>query len=797
MIILALDTSTEQLALALARVHDDGGYELLATHDEPAPRRANTQLVPNIDTLMASCGLTASALDRVACGRGPGSFTGVRIGIATAKGIATGLHVPLHGISTLDAIAWRVHASGYRGDFGVVDDAMRGEVYPVRYSSAEKGPVRQTVDSVAKPDVISRMWAEDATGPMLVCGDGLKKYGAVFAAAFEACGKADLLTLAEDDLNHVSGEGLVAAFCDASKKNMLDSGDAGALLPLYTRLSDAEENERKRSASESVPKSGVADERAIGGLILRPLSRRDVPSVAAVERAAFIDGASGDAWSEGMLEDELGREDRIWWVASEGGEIVACCGGWVVDGTVHILDVAVVPERRNEGIAERLVRRVAHDALDLGATRITLEVRVDNKAAQALYSKLGLEEEGIRPHYYPGGIDACIMSGDLPLARSTGARRAGAAGGTRAAVAGMEVRDSVVHVDTSSEVHPLILAIETSCDETAAALIDGAGNLHSDVLASQIDFHARFGGVVPEIASRKHTEAIVGVVEEALLVAGRDLGNPQLDFRDLDAIAVTTRPGLVGALVVGLAFAKGLAWVCDLLLIEVDHLEGHIYASRLITPDIEPPMIALLVSGGHTMLVHAKAWGEYEILGETLDDAVGEAFDKVAKALGLGYPGGPILSKLAKDGNPRAIDFPRAMLHSGDLKFSLSGLKTAVITYIRAEEEAGRALDLRDLAASFQQAVIDVQVAKALTAVKQTGASEFCLGGGVAANPALRDALRLKMEKQGVRVTLPSLSACTDNAGMIAAVGLARYDAGRFSSFDCDALAHGSIDVAY
>ncbi|MBQ6586906.1 MAG: tRNA (adenosine(37)-N6)-threonylcarbamoyltransferase complex transferase subunit TsaD, partial [Coriobacteriales bacterium] len=344
---------------------------------------------------------------------------------------------------------------------------------------------------------------------------------------------------------------------------------------------------------------------------------------------------------------------------------------------------------------------------------------------------------------------------------------------------------------------PLILAIESSCDETAAAVIGGDGKLHSDCLASQIDFHARFGGVVPEIASRKHTEAIVGVVEEALLRAGKDLGRPELDFRDLDAIAVTTCPGLVGALVVGLAFAKGLSWAVGKPLVEVNHLEGHLYANRLLVPDIEPPLIALLVSGGHTMLVHVKDWGEYETLGSTLDDAAGEAFDKVAKALGLGYPGGPIISRLAKTGDPHAIDFPRAMMHSGDSMFSLSGLKTAVITYIRKEEAAGRAIDLPNLAASFQQAVVDVQVAKAVRSVQETGAREFCLGGGVAANPQLRAGLKAAMERMGVRCTLPPLSACTDNAGMIAAVALDRYRAGRFADPHVDVRAHAPLDEKY
>ena len=222
---------------------------------------------------------------------------------------------------------------------------------------------------------------------------------------------------------------------------------------------------------------------------------------------------------------------------------------------------------------------------------------------------------------------------------------------------------------------PLILAIESSCDETAAAIVDGNGTLIADVVASQIDFHARFGGVVPEIASRKHIEAICGVCDECFDVAASALGIERLTWRDLDSIAVTYAPGLVGALVVGVAFAKGAAWAAGKPFIGVNHLEGHLYANKIGAPDFQPPAVVSLVSGGNTLLVHMKGWGDYETLGATIDDAVGEAFDKVAKALGLGYPGGPVISREAAKGDPHAIPFPRAMMHSGDLRFSLSGLK--------------------------------------------------------------------------------------------------------------------------
>jgi N6-L-threonylcarbamoyladenine synthase len=307
-------------------------------------------------------------------------------------------------------------------------------------------------------------------------------------------------------------------------------------------------------------------------------------------------------------------------------------------------------------------------------------------------------------------------------------------------------------------------------------------------VASQIDFHARFGGVVPEIASRKHTEAIVGVVEEALDVAGVTLA-------DLSAIGITQGPGLVGALVVGVSYAKGLALATGLPLVGVNHLEGHLFANVLADPLVAPPLVALLVSGGHTSLVHVPAWGEYHTLGSTLDDAAGEAFDKVAKALGLGYPGGPVISVLALEGDPRAIAFPRAMLHSGDFDFSLSGLKTAVVTYLESERRAGREIDVPDVAASFQAAVIDVQVAKAVRAVEECGVRTFLIGGGVAANPALRDALRTAMEKLGVHLSVPPMELCTDNAAMIAAAAHFRLWRGETLGLSAEAVPDLRLDT--
>jgi len=499
---------------------------------------------------------------------------------------------------------------------------------------------------------------------------------------------------------------------------------------------------------------------------IRPLAEADLERVVAVERVTF-----SSPWTRGMFIDELLQgSSRAWFVADSPWGILGYAGLMEVEGEGHILNLAVRADARGQGVGSALLTAVFDEALRRGLERLTLEVRPSNTAALAIYGSAGFSEEGRRPGYYAdSGEDALIMwTGAL---RSDAMQNAIDRLRARAALLG-----SVIIGRDGSGLEPapsndVILAIETSCDETAAAVLRGGRELLSSVVASQIDFHARFGGVVPEIASRKHVEAISGVVEEALSIAG-------VGLKDLTALAVTYGPGLVGALVVGVSYAKGLAMATGLPLVGVNHLEGHLFANVLAEPDVAPPFVALLVSGGHTSLVHVPAWGEYHTMGSTLDDAAGEAFDKVAKALGLGYPGGPAISRLAAEGDPAAIPFPRAMINTPDLDFSLSGLKTAVVTYIRKEREAGRELDLPDIAASFQAAVIDVQVAKALRAVSDTGVHTFLIGGGVSANPALRATLTEAMNARGVRVSVPSLDLCTDNAAMIAAAAHFRLGRG-------------------
>ncbi len=305
----------------------------------------------------------------------------------------------------------------------------------------------------------------------------------------------------------------------------------------------------------------------------------------------------------------------------------------------------------------------------------------------------------------------------------------------------------------------LVLGIETSCDETAAAVVAAGTEVRSSVVSSQIDLHARFGGVVPEIASRAHVELLTPVVAEALVESG-------VEGPDVDAVAATYGPGLVGSLLVGLAGAKALALAWDVPFVGVNHLEAHLYSPFLEDPALEPPLVALLVSGGHTMLVAMEDHGRYRILGSTVDDAAGEAFDKVARFLGLGYPGGPAIDRLAITGDPTAIAFPRAM-SGASLDFSFSGLKTAVVTYVRAHPDVAT----EDVAASFQQAVVDVLVDKTRRAAREAGVHTVCLGGGVAANSSLREQFLDACVEDGLAGFLPSRSMCTDNAAMVAAAG--------------------------
>ncbi len=329
-----------------------------------------------------------------------------------------------------------------------------------------------------------------------------------------------------------------------------------------------------------------------------------------------------------------------------------------------------------------------------------------------------------------------------------------------------------------------ILGIETSCDETAAAIVEAGTSVLSSVVSSQVDLHARYGGVVPEIASRAHVDLIVPVVAQAFGEAG--LPDRPVDGEScaVDAVAATYGPGLVGALLVGVSAAKAFALAWDVPFLAVNHLEAHLYATLLEDPDLELPLVVLLVSGGHTLLVLMEGHGRYQVLGSTIDDAAGEAFDKVARYLGLGYPGGPAVDRLAVDGDLEAIRFPRPMLGDGTYDFSFSGLKTAVVNHVRKHPEVATA----DVAAAFQEAVVDVLVTKAQLAAREAGAKGLCLGGGVAANSRLRERFLDICVADGIRGFLPTRSMCTDNAAMVASAAWYRWQTDGPSPLDTGAF---------
>ena len=336
-------------------------------------------------------------------------------------------------------------------------------------------------------------------------------------------------------------------------------------------------------------------------------------------------------------------------------------------------------------------------------------------------------------------------------------------------------------IEINEKKDTLILAIESSCDETAASVVKNGREVLSNVISSQIALHTQFGGVVPEIASRKHIEKINQVVTQALEDAG-------VTLTDVDAIGVTYGPGLVGALLVGVAEAKAIAFAAKKPLVGVHHIEGHVSANYIENPDLEPPFLCAIVSGGHTHLVIVKDYGQFEILGRTRDDAAGEAFDKVARAIGLGYPGGPKIDKLAKEGNPDAIEFPRAKIGENPYDFSFSGVKSAVLNYLNGAKMKGEEVNRADIAASFQKAVVDVLVEHTMQAAADFGMKKVAIAGGVASNGALRTAMEKACTERGYKFYRPSPIFCTDNAAMIGVAAYYEYIRGTRHSWDLNAV---------
>ena len=479
---------------------------------------------------------------------------------------------------------------------------------------------------------------------------------------------------------------------------------------------------------------------------IRQATVLDLPEIMKLETASF----ANDAWPEETFKSELAAKHTYYILALEENLVVGYAGLSKLPGSdqADIQTIAVREDKRGLGIGKKLMDTLTLQATELGAKEIFLEVRADNSAAQKLYKLFGFKQIGTRKKYYqPDGVDAFIMKTDMRL-------------------------------KTNKE--PVVLGIETSCDETGVGIVRG-NQLLANIISSSMDKHAIFGGVVPEIAARAHLEALTPVLDEAL-----EKANLTLD--DIDAIAVTNGPGLAGALMVGVGAAKALAVATGKPIYAVNHLVGHVGADILDRGELKTPTIALLVSGGHTSLLLVRdLLNDVELLGETIDDAAGEAFDKVARVLSLSYPGGPEIDRVAKDGNPNAVRFPRGLTLPKDMEkhrydFSFSGLKTAVARHVELAESKGEEFSVADVAASFREAVVDVLIKKAVSACKEFDVPRLLLGGGVVANARLREVAKEQCEANGIELRIPPFALCTDNGAMIAAIGAQLIMAGRAPS---------------
>lgn len=511
-------------------------------------------------------------------------------------------------------------------------------------------------------------------------------------------------------------------------------------------------------------------------ILIRSAGVADLDGILAVEIASF----GNTAWTRGLFMSEFDQGDNSEILVAESMGLIL---GYIVIKRVmveenlyefHIASLAVMPDFRRHGIANFLIDRMKSLIVERGQTveGITLEVRESNQAAINLYTKNGFISAGIRKSYYENGESAVIMwyrDDECFL----GEQKSSEADSCFT----NEKQSSFLKIDNGDL---LSLSIESSCDETSCAILSGGRNVLSNVIYSQIDLHKKYGGVVPEIASRNHLEKIEDVVAQALEEAGKSL-------KDIDFISATAGPGLVGALLVGLLYAKSLAYSLDLEFIAVNHIEGHI-ASNYIDTDLRPPFLCLVISGGHTHLVDVRSYTDFEVIGRTLDDAVGEAYDKIAKAMGLGYPGGPIVDKLAQKGVAN-IDFPRPMINSKDLDFSFSGLKSAVLNYLNSCKMKGQEVVIENVCASFQKAVVDILRHKTGKALERTGRKILTIAGGVAANSAIRSGLSYS----GVDKHMPAFKYCTDNAAMIGSAAYFYYFNGFRSGLDIDACPNVNI----
>jgi len=490
----------------------------------------------------------------------------------------------------------------------------------------------------------------------------------------------------------------------------------------------------------------------------------DLPAVMAIEAGSFTLPWSGD-----MLADELYQE--LGWArvaVDRAGEIVGFLLGRRYPDAWHVVDLAVTPGRRRQGVAKSLLTGFLAAAKERGRA-VLLEVRQDNRAAIALYEDLGFVTLSVRRRYYPDtGEDALVMrceatSCGTPEATSRGTREAERRSNAADARRPMS---SLAATAGRGRLSGALLAIESSCDDTAAAVLTAGGEVLASVTHSQDAIHERYGGVVPEVASRAHVERMTAVVSDALRQAERRVS-------DLGGVAVTVGPGLIGALLVGVQTAKTIAWCRKLPLFPVNHLHGHLAAPWLSDPEAPFPMITLVASGGHTLLVRVDDPGTFRLLGQTMDDAAGEAFDKGARLLGLGYPGGRELDLLAETGDAGRFSFPIGLKRSPRPDFSFSGVKTALYYLLRGMTAEERTAAAADVAASYRQAIVSALVEKTLRAARHEKVRTVAVAGGVAANSLLRRRLLAEGEEAGLRVVIPAFAYCTDNAAMIGAAALA------------------------
>ncbi|MFM7029446.1 MAG: tRNA (adenosine(37)-N6)-threonylcarbamoyltransferase complex transferase subunit TsaD [Micrococcales bacterium] len=485
---------------------------------------------------------------------------------------------------------------------------------------------------------------------------------------------------------------------------------------------------------------------------IRAAQPADLAAIMELEHACF----PSDAWSEQSMRDELSAHHTRYFVILKtdperlGYEVIGYAGLAKLEGSEQsdVQTIAIAEQARGLGLGRRLMQHLLTEATRQGARETFLEVRADNPVAQGLYESLGFEIIDRRKNYYqPDGVDALVMRANL----------------------GIEAKRE-----------PIVLGIESSCDETGVGIVRGS-TLLANVISSSMEAHARFGGVVPEVAARAHLEALQPTLHKALQEA-------QISLDEIDAIAVANGPGLAGALMVGVGAAKALAVGLDKPIYAVNHLVGHVGADVLERGEVEVPTIALLVSGGHTSLLLVRDLiDDVELLGETIDDAAGEAFDKVARLLGLRYPGGPEIDRVAASGNPAAIRFPRGLTLPKDMEkhrydFSFSGLKTAVARWVEVAQDSGQEFSVPDVAASFREAVVDVLVSKAVNACLDHGVPRLLLGGGVVANRRLREVAQARCDANGIELRIPAFSLCTDNGAMIAALGAQLVMAGRAPS---------------